>query len=135
MTNTDISEHYIKQAGLILDEAKDLLRKGAWNLVVRRSQEVVELAVKAMLRRIGIEVPREHDVGWLLEELREKLPAVVQKELPRIRRVSRQLRKERETSFYGDEETGLAPSELYTQLDAGESLKEAEFILSIAKVE
>lgn len=134
MTNTDISGHYIKQAEIILEEARDLFRKGVWNLVVRRSQEVVELAVKAMLRCIGVEVPREHDVGWMLEDNRKKLPAVVQKELPRIRRVSRQLRKERETSFYGDEETGLAPSELYTQLDAEQSLNDAEFILKMSKV-
>lgn len=40
--------------------------RGAWDLVVRRSQEVVELALKAALRGIGSEALETHDVGQLL---------------------------------------------------------------------
>jgi HEPN domain-containing protein len=135
MTNGDLGNHYLRQAEIILSEAKSLLRGKVWNLVVRRSQETVEFATKAILRRAGIEIPREHDVGWLLEANRRKLPNNIQNELPRIRRISRQLRKERETSFYGDEESDLPPTEIYTQLDAEEALLDAEFVLRLAQSE
>jgi HEPN domain-containing protein len=34
--------------------------------VVREAQEIVELALKGMLRQIGIEPPKWHDVGQLI---------------------------------------------------------------------
>lgn len=134
MTNQDLGRHYIQQARTILDEANNFFKKGVWNLVMRRSQEAVELATKAILRNAGIEVPREHDIGWLLEKNKTKLPEAVRNELPKIRNISRQLRKERETSFYGDDETGLPPTELYTKYDAEEALKNAEFILKLIPI-
>lgn len=36
----------ISRASIILQEAEYLKEKGAWNMVVRRSQETVELALK-----------------------------------------------------------------------------------------
>jgi len=41
--------------------------------------------------------------------------------------LSRRLRAERELSFYGDEETGLPPEELYSEDDAQEALAQAEW--------
>jgi HEPN domain-containing protein len=45
-----------------------------WNFVVRRTQDVIELSLKAALRSIGLQVPHRHDVGILLVENRKKLP-------------------------------------------------------------
>lgn len=39
---------------------------GGWADVVRESQEVVELALKGLLRGCGIEAPRIHDVSEVL---------------------------------------------------------------------
>ncbi|MFH0800490.1 MAG: HEPN domain-containing protein [Pseudomonadota bacterium] len=133
MTNQEMSRHYFDQSALILDEARNYFKKSCWNMVVRRAQEVVELVTKAALRRIGVEVPRLHDVGWLLEQNADKLPSLWKKEIESVKRISRVLRKERETSFYGDDETDLPPSELYSRLDAEQAIKDAEFILGLAK--
>lgn len=89
------------------------MRAERWNLVVRRSQEAVEIALKAVLRTTGIEVPRVHDVGVFLREHAERLPDPFAKQLDRVVSISRRLRQERETSFYGDEQLGAAPDELY----------------------
>ena len=61
MTNREMGEGSLGQAGEILAEARELHRRGVWNLVVRRSQEIVELALKAALRLGSLEVPKIHD--------------------------------------------------------------------------
>lgn len=129
MTNADMARSYLQQAEQILLEAKGLNRRGAWNLVVRRSQEVVELALKAALREIGIEALKTHDVGHLLRGHQEKFPVSFRRQIERLAAISRRLRMERELSFYGDEETGASPQELYGREDAASNLKEASYVL------
>lgn len=129
MTNADMTRSYLRQAKQILQEAKDLNRRRAWNLVVRRSQEVVELALKASLRDIGIETLKTHDVGQLLKSYQEKFPPSFRRQIERLAAISRRLRMERELSFYGDEETGASPQELYGREDAVAYLKEASYVL------
>ena len=51
---------------MILDEARRFQDKSAWNLVVRRCQEVVELALKGTLLWAGLEVPWVHDAGMFI---------------------------------------------------------------------
>lgn len=58
MTNAEMAQGHFRQARLILEEAEGLQRRGAWHLVVRRCQEAVELALKAVLRSAGVEVRR-----------------------------------------------------------------------------
>ena len=43
--------------------------------------------------------------------------------------ISRALRAERETAFYGDEESGLPPEVLYVEADAEEASGKARFVL------
>ncbi len=129
MTNREMAESYLAQAGEILLEAEDLHRRGTWNLVVRRSQEVVELALKAALRAVGVEVPQIHDVGVILKDHRAKFPEAFRKEIDRLASISRRLRREREVSFYGDEETGTPPQRLYTADDARVAFEEAGVVL------
>lgn len=129
MTNADMARSYLQQAEQILLEAKGLNRRRAWNLVVRRSQEVVELALKATLREIGIEALKTHDVGQLLRGHQEKFPASFRRQVEKLAAISRRLRMEREVSFYGDEETGASPQELYSREDAAGYLKEASYVL------
>jgi HEPN domain-containing protein len=114
---------------IILDEAKSLRAKGVWNLVVRRCQEAVELALKSVLVFVGIQPPRVHDVGPTLKEHSEKFPPDFRRHVPHLASVSRALRAERELSFYGDEESGVSPETLYTSDDADEALRKAEFVL------
>ncbi len=134
MTSAEIARAYLRQAGLILDEAERYGQAGAWHLAVRRSQEAVELALKAVLRAAGIEVPRVHDVGIFLREHVERLPKAIVEDLDRLASISRRLREEREIAFYGDDEVGSPPDRLYTAADAREAVGDARFVLSRCRV-
>jgi HEPN domain-containing protein len=124
-----MAESYLAQAGEIIIEARGAFDRGVWNMVIRRCQEVVELALKAALRLAGIEVPHIHDVGILLKDHEAKFPESFRQDIERMASISRRLRREREASFYGDEETGSPPHRLYTQDDARQSLQDAGFVL------
>lgn len=83
MTNYEMAESYLVQAMEIRLEAESAYRRDVWNLVVRRSQEVVELALKAALRAVGIEVPHIHDVRIILKDHQEKFPETFRQEIDR----------------------------------------------------
>lgn len=97
-----MSEGLLAQAGEILVEAQEFHRRGAWSLVVRRSWEVVEMALKAALRAGGAEVPKIHDVGFTLKDHQGRFPESFRKEIDQMAPISRRLRHERETALYGD---------------------------------
>jgi len=58
------------------------------------------------------------DVSAFLVEHSGRLPAGLMPHLDRLVSVSRRLRREREVSVSGDEESGAAPDRLYTAGDA-----------------
>ena len=129
MNNHQMARAMLRRAEAILDEARYLYQKGYWNLVVRRCQEGVELALKAALLWAGAEVPRLHDVGPILQREKHRFPGWFQTHIPRLASVSRRLRLEREISFYGDEQSGIPAEELYGELDARSALEEAQRVL------
>lgn len=63
MTNLDLARSYLRKARDRLDILDLLSRKEAYSDVVREAQEIVELALKGMLRAVGVEPPKLHDVG------------------------------------------------------------------------
>jgi HEPN domain-containing protein len=85
--------------------------------------------LKAALRAAGVEVPHVHDVGAFLREHAERLPSALRPHVDRLASISRRLRREREASFYGDDETGTPPDQLYSGRDAGEALGDARFVV------
>lgn len=133
MTSEEMARAYLAQAEEILREAERLHQRQAWNLVVRRSQEAVELALKGILRHVGVEVPRTHDVSLWLKNYQNRLPPPLRNEVDRLASISRRLRLERELSFYGDEDVGAPPQRLYTEEDARIALEEARWVLKRCK--
>ncbi|HIC95910.1 TPA: HEPN domain-containing protein [Candidatus Bipolaricaulota bacterium] len=131
MTNETLARSYLKKATDRLDILDLLSRKGAYSDVVREAQEIVELALKGMLRFVGIEPPKFHDVGGLLLEHSDKYPEEISKHLERMARISKRLRKERELSFYGD--IDFIPTEEYTLEDAEEAAEGANFVVEMAR--
>ena len=107
-----------------------LLGEAAYSDVVREAQEIVELALKGMLRQVGIEPPRWHDVGGVLRDHRGRFPAEVGRAIDRLAAISTALRKDRELSFYGD--IDFIPTEHYTQEDAGRARDDAAWVVSVA---
>lgn len=129
MSQDGALKRMMERSLIILDEAEYLNNKEAWNMVVRRSQESVELALKCSLLWARIEVPRIHDVGPILRQYAGRYPEPFRSRIPYLASVSRMLRAEREISFYGDEQSGVPPEKLYTREDASEALSKAGEVL------
>lgn len=69
MTTHEMAEGHLAQASEILPEAERAYQRGAWNLAIRRSQEVVKPALKAAISR-RLRRDREASVGRGLGGLR-----------------------------------------------------------------
>jgi len=131
MTAVGMGQSSLRRARAVLLEAERLHVDGAWALVVRRSQETVEPALKAVLRAAGVEVPRIHDVSGALRRNAERLPPIVVAEMDALVSASRRLREERELAFYGDEETDTPAEDLFSRADADEALATARRVLAV----
>lgn len=116
MRSPELGADYIRRAQARLAAVDALFAARSWADVVRESQEVVELALKGLLRVAGIEPPRVHDVSEVLAAERSRLPRAVQQHVEALAAGSRMLRRDRELAFYGAED--LTPSGFYTQDDA-----------------
>ncbi len=128
-----MARSYIRQAEERILHSSEALKRRNYPYVVRQCQEAVELLLKASLRIIGIEPPRWHDVGPILKREACKFPDWFKEYIPIMARYSRRLRREREPSMYGDEETGLTPNELYDYEDAREALEMAKYVYDKVK--
>lgn len=131
MTSYSLAKSYLKKATDRLDILELLLNKGAYSDVVREAQEIVELALKGILRLIGIDPPKYHDVGGLILEHKELFPEEIKPNLLRLALISKRLRKERELAFYGD--IDFIPTEEYTIDDAKEAMEGAHFTVEQAQ--
>jgi HEPN domain-containing protein len=131
MTNDTLAQSYLRKSKSRLKLLPILLKDKNYSDVIREAQEIVELSIKGMLRQIGIEPPKWHDVGKLLAEKKELLPSEIENQLDRIASISRYLRKERELAFYG--ETDFIPTEEYDPKTAKQAIRDAKFIVSCAK--
>jgi HEPN domain-containing protein len=131
MNTKSLAESYLKKAVDRLDILDLLFKKKAFSDVIRESQEIVELSLKGMLRFVGVEPPKIHDVGGLLLEHEEKFPKDIAKHLKRLAGISKRLRKERELAFYGD--IDFIPTEEYTKDDAEEAIRDARLVVDTAR--
>ena len=88
MTNTSLAESYLIKARVRLEVLEVYLDKEAYSDVVREAQEVVELALKGMLRQVGMEPPHWHDVSRFVREHRDRFPGVTDAGIERLVEVS-----------------------------------------------
>jgi len=94
MTNVSLAQSYLIKAQKWLKILPVLLDEVAYSDVVREAQEIVELALKGMLRQVGIEPPKWHDVGPMLREYHDRFPEQVAAHIERLADISRWLRKD-----------------------------------------
>lgn len=130
MTNLDLAASYIKKAVTRISILDLLLEKEDYSDVVREAQETVELATKAMLRKVGIDPPKWHDVGSIILRHRNRFPKILRDKLDEVARISKSLRKERELAFYGD--IDFIPTEEYTRPQAKKAIAETRWVVKIA---
>jgi HEPN domain-containing protein len=116
MRNVDLAADHVRRAEIRLEALDVLFDRESWADVVRESQEVVEVALKGLLRAHGVEPPRIHDVSEVLLAERRRFPDSLQEKLDDLASISRELRRDRELAFYGAED--LTPSGFYSRSDA-----------------
>ncbi|MCX8063451.1 MAG: HEPN domain-containing protein, partial [Anaerolineales bacterium] len=111
MMSVSLAKAYLEKAQKRLKILPVLLAEEAYSDVVREAQEIVELALKGILRYLGIDPPKWHDVGSILLDNQDRLPEDVASQAKQMAKISAWLRKEREFSFYGD--IDFIPTEQY----------------------
>lgn len=131
MTASPLARAYLSKSRARLQALELLHRLGDYSDVVREAQEVVELATKAVLHAVGVDPPRWHDVGPLLREYRDRLPAPAAEAVDEIAAISRRLRKERELAFYGA--LDLIPTEAYGAAESEQALADARRVVAWAE--
>ncbi len=105
VTNGSQGRRLLTEATLVLAEAQAALGAAHWNLAVRRAQEVVELAEKAVLLWAGRDYPKVHDVGAVVTEtLRSRNVALDAEFAEWLVATSSDLARKRAPAFYGEAE-------------------------------
>lgn len=135
MNTEAMAKAYLGDAEYSLREAKTALEERVHHRAVRRAQECVELALKAALRLVGVEYPREHEISTVLIEISERkmLPGWFISALPRVGKVSKRLAEERGPAFYGEERAFVPPASLYGENEAKSAVRDAEEVLNLCK--
>lgn len=126
MTNREKASKLLAEAGQIVEGIPDSFKRGHFNLVIRRSQEVVELALKALFCEMGMEYPKIHDVAPLFHKIAiQKGLGVEESFLIWLEEVSSSLASKRAPAFYLEAE--------YEEEEAREAMDTATKVLDFAK--
>lgn len=126
MRSIRVARSFLRQAGARLEDAEEALGEANHPYAVRLSQECVELSLKAVLRSVGIEYPKVHEVSYVLEEVGERFPGWFRAEIGYMAESSRLLFKKREPSLYGNEEALLPPDGVMSEEDARDATQRAK---------
>jgi HEPN domain-containing protein len=127
--NEELARDYLLRAKGRLKAVDTLFAEGLWADVVRESQEVVELALKGLLRHHKIEVPRVHDVSEVLDQNRTIFSAAVQTAMDDLIDISQDLRRDRELAFYGSED--VTPHSFYKEKHARSARDKAGRVVNV----
>lgn len=128
-----IAEAYLHQAEARLKDAEEAYPEKNYPYTVRLSQECVELCLKAVLKAVGIEYPKVHDVSDVLVGVKQRFPTWFQAEIGFLSESSKILVKKREPSLYGSEEELLSPEDVISKEDAEDALKRAKKTFELCK--
>jgi len=118
-----LAESYMRQAEARLKNAEEARAERNYPYTVRLSQECVELCLKAVLKAVGIEYPKIHDVSDILVDLKHRFPEWFQAETGFLSESSKILVKKREPSLYGGEEAFLSPEDIIGEKDAEDAIR------------
>lgn len=126
MTNHKRSGSFLGMMDNVYVEMNRALSGGAWNLALRRAQEVVELGLKGLILLLGGDYPRIHDAAQGFADLiRERNLDVTEATLSEIRALSRELEQKRAPAFYSEIEV--------TESQAQHAADGATLVLDLAR--
>ena len=131
MKTNELARDYMARAKSRLNSARAALDRKEYPDVVRYSQECVELSLKASLRFVGVEYPREHDVSDVLTEVAGRFPKWFRERVEELAGISRNLAVLRGPSTYGEEERGVPPSKLFGVREASAALTDAKNVFGL----
>ena len=126
MTNLEAGQNLIREAEEYFEEVERAYARGSWNIAVRKSQEVVELAQKGVLKILGVEYPKVHDPSDFFLRILEKrgIPLSLD-DSAKVTRISAELAEKRAPAFYFEKN--------YAAQDAQEAKDGAAFVLTIVR--
>jgi HEPN domain-containing protein len=126
VNNHETAEKLFRDAEEYFEDSGRSYQRKSWNQVVRRSQEVIELSLKALLKMMGVEYPKEHDIGEIFVNACRKKQIEIEEGIAReIIRISSRLTDERAPSFYWEK--------VYSRQNAEEARQGAEKVLSFTR--
>lgn len=111
MSNHDRGRKIMAAARECMGEMDAAIARNSWNLAVRRAQEVVEMAMKAVLGYLCVDYPKVHDTADVfIAALARRRMALTTAETADVRTVSSRLAEKRAPALYFeyDEEAGAA---------------------------
>jgi len=124
--NMEMAADYLRRSLSLLSEARAALERGDAPICVRRSQEAIEMAAKALLRAISIEYPRRHDVSDALLAHSDRMPEPIRGEIGEIASLVSELAAVRGPAMYGMEAEGIPASRLFSPGYASEVLERVD---------
>lgn len=135
MRTDELALDYLGRAEMTLEEARNAVGNEVYSLAIRRAQETAELSLKAALRYLAIEYPRDHDVSDVLLRVKEirPLPNWFEERIGFMASVSSDLARKRGPAFYGDERTFIPASQLFTKGEGLRALSAAEEVFKLCK--
>ncbi len=133
MRTNEMVKDYFFRAKWCLKEAEMALSEKNYPMCVRRSQESLEMAIKALLRSMAIEYPKGHDVGDSLIYIEKKLPDYLRSEVPFLKSFLTELSRVRGPAFYGYEREGIPASEAFGKEYAGDTFEKVSKIVSLCE--
>ena len=126
MNNFDTGESLTSLADVYYNELVRAYDMELWNVVVRHAQEVVELSLKGLLKTMGVEYPKSHDVGGLFGLICTEMGFKVEpQELAELKNISSYLADARAPAFYMER--------IYDKQSADKARADAEKVLNFAK--
>lgn len=128
----EFGRDYLARAKERLTMAEGAFERGSYPEVIRLSQEATELSLKAVLRLVGIEYPKVHDVSDVLVISKDVFPGWFAGEVPRVAEFSRIMAEKRSIALYGVEASEKPPGEVFNDpKEARQDLDEAERVHSL----
>jgi HEPN domain-containing protein len=127
MNNFNTGDSLLSAARELYDEMLRAYERGSWNIVVRRAQEIVELSLKGLLKMMGVEYPKIHDVGGIFGRICVNMNIEIDpEELAQLKHISSDLAEARAPAFYMERE--------YSKDDADRAKADARKVLDFAKL-
>jgi len=101
MDNGERGRRLMAMAAEYLQDMDAATGRESWNAVVRRAQEVVELALKGVLSYLGVDFPKVHDpAAVFIATLSTRGMALSATEVEDVTNVSATLARKRAPAFY-----------------------------------